>query len=695
MILHGKDLIVSIDGNANMASKSCTLSVSAKSIVKTSPTSGDWEEVLSGKKSWNLTTNHLVKKDEDEGSTPVVTLSRSSFYFSNSTTEGWKARCEHHEPPRGSNYFDECGDTQGITVIEINTRGVITHTLNFDKDGMGTVGGSRKSLYQYLNGEVTDYVPGGQSIIAILTVGDFSINSDTCELLASMYHVALPCVEFGNVPTAGEKTYDTSPIIIIGGKYITHGFTSLNSISNEVVFNTFANQVYTPKQGIPNSINMTGKKVAVRMTDNNGDVWAGEAVVTQFKVTGTKGNLMAGSFSFKGNGELQTDSRLDYKPTPPPVYVNRIIIDIFQEIMANTHRYLAKYRGYGNMALLQLDDNNSNIFEEGGVSAPLDGSQGDVYTRIGGIFVPGSQNHYYLYYKITDLGNKRYEIAVSSKAMQGFSTFDTEANLIASFRAQPTTDYNNTEAGVAGGEYYLRSIANGQPVFADTFANLDTAMGRMNPDYFGKVGPEEHAIVALLYYMKYGNPNSQTMCGPGGSGQTTGASAIMGIRNTDNITGTSFVNLFGLEDWWRGGEGEYMERIKYADGKIYIKPWGSQQWDEGTAISTPLTNEETVIRNMLFSSNPLMMIPAGSQSPQSKDWGTYFCDGVRIPGHSEIVTRGKGDDAFSGGLVAMKLGRNTTAEDKDATRLCFRNGTLEYFVTPEDFLALTAVDPAN
>ena len=60
MILHGKDLIVSIDGNANMASKSCTLSVSAKSIVKTSPTSGDWEEVLAGKKSWSLTTNHLV-----------------------------------------------------------------------------------------------------------------------------------------------------------------------------------------------------------------------------------------------------------------------------------------------------------------------------------------------------------------------------------------------------------------------------------------------------------------------------------------------------------------------------------------------------------------------------------------------------------------------------------------------------------
>ena len=111
MILHGKDLIVSIDGNANMASKSCTLNVSAKSIVKTSPTSGDWEEILSGKKSWSLTTNHLVKKATEEEHTGYGL--DSNFYFSNSIEQGWTARGENTNIYPTAR-FDDIGITEGI-----------------------------------------------------------------------------------------------------------------------------------------------------------------------------------------------------------------------------------------------------------------------------------------------------------------------------------------------------------------------------------------------------------------------------------------------------------------------------------------------------------------------------------------------------------------------------------------------------
>jgi predicted secreted protein len=70
-----------------MASKSCTLNVSAKSIVKTSPTSGNWEEVLSGKKSWNLTTNHLVKAATAEAPTHI--FSHAEIEITNSMADGW------------------------------------------------------------------------------------------------------------------------------------------------------------------------------------------------------------------------------------------------------------------------------------------------------------------------------------------------------------------------------------------------------------------------------------------------------------------------------------------------------------------------------------------------------------------------------------------------------------------------------
>lgn len=686
-----------------MASKSCTLSVSAKSIVKTSPTSGDWEEVLSGKKSWSLTTNHLVKAATAEAPTHV--FNHAEIEVTNSMNSGW------HVVGNGMNEMavyvtDESGIAEGIHLMEMSQYGQYVRTTLFDKDGK--YGSTQDALLNYLNGGSmgtgTDaHTIGNDTVIILMTVGEFRMNSDICSLLSTTYHAAMPCMEIGKSPAYGNPTYDTTPLIVVGGKSLTYGYVGISSISNDILFNLINGNVPVQADGIPGHIKMVGKKVAVRMKDEHGSEWVGQAIVKQFKVTGTKGNLMAGSFSFTGNSELQTDSLLDITPQKPTSYVNRIVIDmnqsnpaqmitgdiggdIFESIMSYAHRYLCKYQGDGEMAMCQLDDTNSLLFAGGG-TATLDGSQGDVYVGFSRRF----------FYHVIYAGNNRYIFEVANSYMSGTWKIWEPYYLIAAFRAQPTTGYKNAVAGVAGGNYYLRSIANGQPVFADTFANLDAAMERMTPDYFGKVGPEEHAIIALLYYMKYGNPNSQAICGVGGNGQVTGASAMMGMQDTDATTGTAFVNIFGLEDWWRGGEGEYMGRIRYNGGKIYVTPWGGSE-AAGVDISTPLANEETVIRNMLFSSNPLMMIPAGSQSPQSKNWGTYFCDGVRIPGHSEIVTRGKGDDALSGGIAAMKLGRNTTAEDKDATRLCFRGDRDESVTVYDDhyiFENLTAVAPAN
>lgn len=71
MILHGNDLIISsTDGTALAASKSCTISVEAEQIETSDPDQGDWRNYLTGRKSWTLTTNHLVKASTDSG-TPL------------------------------------------------------------------------------------------------------------------------------------------------------------------------------------------------------------------------------------------------------------------------------------------------------------------------------------------------------------------------------------------------------------------------------------------------------------------------------------------------------------------------------------------------------------------------------------------------------------------------------------------------
>ena len=53
-------------------------------------------------------------------------------------------------------------------------------------------------------------------------------------------------------------------------------------------------------------IDMAGMYVILRIKHRTGTVWyEGTALCTQFRVTATKGNLLAGSFAFQGKGKLQ------------------------------------------------------------------------------------------------------------------------------------------------------------------------------------------------------------------------------------------------------------------------------------------------------------------------------------------------------------------------------------------------------
>ena len=59
-VLKGKDLIIMADGVALAAAKSCDIEVNCDVIPVSSPTSGEWEDSIPGRKSWKVTTNHLV-----------------------------------------------------------------------------------------------------------------------------------------------------------------------------------------------------------------------------------------------------------------------------------------------------------------------------------------------------------------------------------------------------------------------------------------------------------------------------------------------------------------------------------------------------------------------------------------------------------------------------------------------------------
>lgn len=60
-IIHGKDLIIKIDGTAVAGARSCDIHVQDDAIEVSSPESGKYREYIAGRMGWGVTTNHLVK----------------------------------------------------------------------------------------------------------------------------------------------------------------------------------------------------------------------------------------------------------------------------------------------------------------------------------------------------------------------------------------------------------------------------------------------------------------------------------------------------------------------------------------------------------------------------------------------------------------------------------------------------------
>lgn len=687
MILHGKDLIVSIDGNANMASKSCTLSVSAKSIVKTSPTSGDWEEVLSGKKSWSLTTNHLVK-EATEGPTHEGTLSTAKYLFENSK-EGWAARGKFSTLGRSA-AFDDFGADSGVTVLEVTKKASIIKKHTFTDE---------TPLIRYLKGEssVDGTAITSDGIVALLFVGSFQIGSDTCDVLTNTFHVSLPFISYSG----------QSPIIIVGGKTLDYGYVSLDDINNEVIVNlTYGDQDIIP-DGIPGAIEMVGKTVSVRMTDEHGSEWAGQAIVKQFKVTGTKGNLMAGSFAFTGNGKLQTNAKQS-TPTAPEKIVDRIIIDmsksnptemitgdingsVFQSIMSGLGRYLGKYQGNGAMSIIHLDDNNSLKYYGGGETATLDGTQGDVFVCIRNT-TAGRYGPMYIgfYYSILYLDENRIMFSVSKSSLQGYKYWSYKT-LIGAFKAQATTSYNNSTLAGSGEDYYVRSILSNANAKTDSYTGFTTQMQKMNSTYFSKVGPEEHAVIALLAMMKYGTTNLKSVCGRGiTNGYNTGATAMLGLRDTTPVNDGLGVNLFGLENWWNGHE-EWMDRIEVSGDA-----WTITHPDGTTTTTHASANSPSVIQKIAVGTDKLYMVPSGDMAP-IQNYSQYFCDQIYLRTNvvnNRVIRAGNVRSTQSIGPFYMDTYDPDYSQAGISTRLCFHADTIteEY---QYEYESLTAVDPAN
>ena len=65
MIIHGRNLILKVNGVAVAGARSCELTVQAEEIEVSSASQGRWREFIAGRKEWTLSCSQLVSEIED------------------------------------------------------------------------------------------------------------------------------------------------------------------------------------------------------------------------------------------------------------------------------------------------------------------------------------------------------------------------------------------------------------------------------------------------------------------------------------------------------------------------------------------------------------------------------------------------------------------------------------------------------
>lgn len=210
MILNGNNLILTVGGVPLAASKSCKVEINAKLIEVASPSDGQWEHNIAGRKSWSISADHLVQS-----------LTRAAV---------------------------SVGTTVGIRV---ELRGTLGKGFQGFVDNAIVTPGTYTGVVAYVNGIYWDK-----------TLKKFLLEVE--RFTGSIIYYAAWSSPSNSTAYTSPSAYD-----------LFH--------CDSIVYSW-----------------MDGDLKAERLT--------GSAIVKSWDVQGTRGNLMMGSFSFKGNGALTAAS---------------------------------------------------------------------------------------------------------------------------------------------------------------------------------------------------------------------------------------------------------------------------------------------------------------------------------------------------------------------------------------------------
>ena len=342
--------------------------------------------------------------------------------------------------------------------------------------------------------------------------------------------------------------------------------------------------------------------------------------------------------------------------------------EAIQWIRANSHRYLGKYTGTGQMTICQLADVNPDgatgaYFYDGvtEVQAPWCGGTDSLcewWMRLPKFYYHAEE----IEPDIWDIGFGQEPEADDWKCWDG-------NDLIGVFKASTDQrDYPVCRADLT---------PKGNMSQSDFYNKV-----RLRGDGYSLVKLKHHSIVAFLFYAMYGNTDSQFICGNGldRTIDVVGGTCSLGMVDTEysGEIGSNIVNFWGLEDWW-GRCAEWIDNVSSIGGI-----WSIQDDDVFRQITVMGSGYISSLRVGDF----LDAIPDYTEGSTT----TGFCDRFYINKNQNILCRGNASSQLDNGIVCIDCTYNNSyTNDSVGSRLAFRGE----IIVEDDIQAFRSIPVTN
>lgn len=318
--------------------------------------------------------------------------------------------------------------------------------------------------------------------------------------------------------------------------------------------------------------------------------------------------------------------------------------DIVDALLSKCRRCLVKKTAEGKVTICYLKNDDSNFYQDGTTSI-LTGGGGNVM-----VYKPA------FWYKYKATGGTTFGYQVS------------EFNLGETFIHSPECLIGTYKAHTKDGKLYSHSGV--MPIVNQSIQTFKSQAAACGTGY-QLIDYEQHCMIALLFYLKYHNRNSQSVIGTGSDTYdpptTTGNTNSIG--NADTVKSKSgYVNFLGIEGVF-GGISEWISGVDTNDYICTIKNI------DGTTRAVTTFSSTGWIKEITASVGPYFdIIPAGVNGSET----TFYSDYYEVNAGSRVLARSyAAANAFCGVSSTSMFYDSSNANSYFGSRLAFRGQITE------------------